>query len=347
MTALGAADPVGEDEAAGLLAPLRAFPSVLLAVSGGPDSLALMHLAARWARKTPDAPALAVATVDHGLRAESEAEAAAVRSLATSLGLPHTVLVWTGPKPSTGVQSAARDARYALLAAHARAIGAGAVVTGHQSDDQAETVLMRLLVGSGPAGLAGMRPARPLDELMLLRPLLDIPKVRLVATVEAAGLTSVDDTGNASPHFARGRLRRLMPLLATEGLDRNRLLRLSQRAARAEKALADTADAAFARLVRRQGGVVVVYPGFAALPGEIAVRLLLRACAVAKACTATERAGPARLERAERLAAVLQEVGSTGRGLVRTLAGCRVAADGHGFVTITPESERRRGRRQG
>jgi tRNA(Ile)-lysidine synthase len=138
-----------------------------------------------------------------------------------------------------------------------------------------------------------------------------------------------------------------MPLLAAEGLDRDRLLRLATRAARAEAALVVAADNAFARLVRQQGGVVVLYPGFAALPGEIAVRLLLRACAVAKACTATERAGPARLVRAETLTTALQAALAGGQPLVRTLAGCRVTADGHGFVTITPESERRRGRRQG
>ncbi len=347
MTAGGAADPVGEDEAAGLLAPLSAFPAVVLAVSGGPDSLALMHLAARWVRATPHAPHLLVATVDHVLRAESAAEAAAVGRAATRLGLSHAVLVWTGPKPATGVQRAAREARYALLAAHAHATGAGAIVTGHQADDQAETVLMRLLAGSGPAGLAGMRPARPLGGLLLLRPLLGLAKARLVATATAAGLAPVDDPGNASLRFARGRLRRLMPMLAAEGLDRDRLLRLAQRAARAEAGLVAAADDAFARLVRRQGDDVVLDPGFAALPEEIAVRLLLRACGVAQASTVKGRAGPTRLMRAERLAAELQAAHHDRRALVRTLAGCRVAADCHGLVTIMAESRRRRGRRQG
>ncbi|MFZ4533887.1 MAG: tRNA lysidine(34) synthetase TilS, partial [Alsobacter sp.] len=290
MTADGAADPISEDEAAGLLAPLRAFPSVVLAVSGGPDSLALLLLAARWARATPDARGLFVATVDHALRPESAGEAAIVGRLADGLLLPHTVLVWAGPKPVTGVQRTAREARYALLATHAQATGAGAIVTGHQADDQAETVLMRLLAGSGPAGLAGMRPARPLGGLLLLRPLLDIPKARLVATVEAAGLQPVDDPGNSSLRFARGRLRRLMPLLAAEGLDRDRLLRLAQRAARAEAALASAASDAFARLARQKGDGFVLDPGFAALPEEIAVRLLLRACEVAQAGSATGRA---------------------------------------------------------
>ena len=347
MTAGSAADPVGEGEAAGLLAPLGAYSSVLLAVSGGPDSLALLLLAARWARVTPDAPVLAVATVDHALRDESAGEAATVGRVATGLGLPHAVLVWTGPKPTAGVQRVAREARYALLAAHARAIGAGAIITGHHADDQAETVLMRLLAGSGPAGLAGMRPMRPLGGLALLRPLLGIPKTRLVATVAAAGLVPVDDPGNASPRFARGRLRRLMPLLAAEGLDRDRLLRLATRAARAEGALVVAADQAFAGLVRREGDGVVLDPGFASLPAEIAVRLLLRACGEAKAGIAAENAGPARLARAETLASALQAAIAGGQTLVRTLAGCRVAASGHGFVTITPESERRRGRRQG
>jgi len=347
MTADGAADPVGEDEAAGLLAPLSAFPAVVLAVSGGPDSLALMHLTARWVRATPHAPRLSVATVDHALRAESAAEAAAVGLAASSLGLPHAVLVWTGPKPATGVQRAAREARYALLAAHAHTTGAGAIVTGHQADDQAETVLMRLLAGSGPAGLAGMRPARPLGGLLLLRPLLGLPKARLVATVAAAGLVPVDDPGNASLRFARGRLRRLMPMLAAEGLDRDRLLRLAQRAARAEAGLVAAADDAFGRLVRQQEDGVVLAPGFAALPEEIAVRLLLRACGAAQAGTVKGRAGPTRLMRAERLTAALQAAHHDRQALVRTFAGCRVAGDCHGLVTITAERPRRRGRRQG
>jgi tRNA(Ile)-lysidine synthase len=168
-----------------------------------------------------------------------------------------------------------------------------------------------------------------------------------VATVEAAGLRSVDDPGNASPRFARGRLRRLMPLLAAEGLDRDGLLRLARRAARAEAAIVAAADDAFARLVRPQEDGLVLDPGFAALPEEIAVRLLLRACGEAKAGTATESTGPARLARAERLAAVLQAAVAGGQPVVRTLAGCQVAADRHGLVTIMAESPRRRGRRQG
>ena len=225
-----------------LLAPLLEERSLLLAVSGGPDSVALMHLAAGWSGRS--GRAIAVATVDHGLRAESRAEAEAVQAAAAALGFAHHLLEWTGDKPSSRLQERAREARYALLSACARRIGAGAIVTAHHADDQEETILFRLTRGSGVAGLAGMAARTQVHGVALLRPLLGVGKADLVAYGAAVGAAHAIDPSNDNPAFARVRLRGLAKTLDAEGLSRAALLRLGARAAQAEAALAVCAAAA-------------------------------------------------------------------------------------------------------
>lgn len=189
---------------------LGAPKKLLLAVSGGSDSMALMHLAAPLAR---EAAGIFVATVDHGLRAAARREAAMVAGAARALGLPHATLEWTGARPSS--QQAARMARYHLLADHAQEIGAEAIMTAHTADDQAETVLMRMARGSGPRGLSGMAA----DSLIasgagppgrLLRPLLPYRREALRAFLRGAGGAYVDDPTNEDPKFERVRIRRLL-----------------------------------------------------------------------------------------------------------------------------------------
>ncbi|WP_111423731.1 tRNA lysidine(34) synthetase TilS, partial [Rhodoplanes roseus] len=174
--------------------------------------------------------------------------------LADRLGVSHRVLRWVGDKPSTGLQEAARVARYRLLAEAARAVGAAHVVTAHTRDDQAETVLFRLARGSGLSGLAGMARVSPLPALstgegkatdgapFLVRPFLDVPKARLIATLEAAGVPYADDPSNRDPRFTRSRLRRLLPSLAEEGLSAARLVQLAGRMRRADAALEAAVD---------------------------------------------------------------------------------------------------------
>ena len=146
----------------------RAFAglrSLVLAVSGGPDSMALMLLATRWLPTASPAPVVHVATVDHGLRRGSADEAKWVALQAAAMGFPHHTLTWEGDKPATGRQAAAREARYGLLAGligHLSLPTPAAIAVAHHRDDQAETVLMRLARGSGVDGLAGMLPSRPL-----------------------------------------------------------------------------------------------------------------------------------------------------------------------------------------
>ena len=157
-----AAQPVSAAEANKLFEPLAQASALVLAVSGGADSTALLVLAARWRAARKTGPTLVAVTIDHGLRPELAAEARAVKRLARRLGVRHRTLRWSGQKPKTGLQQAARIARYGLLAAFARTVRANHILTAHTLDDQAETVLICMSWGSGISGLGGMRSMTPL-----------------------------------------------------------------------------------------------------------------------------------------------------------------------------------------
>jgi tRNA(Ile)-lysidine synthase len=303
-----------------LLAPLAEETALLLAVSGGPDSLALMLLAAAWSLR--DKIKIVVATVDHGLRVASREEALFVAKEAGTLGFEHRLLVWAGEKPSTRLQERAREARYALLVDCAGEIDPRcAVVTAHHADDQAETILFRLCRGSGVAGLSGMSAVSKLNGLKLLRPLLDTPKAALEAICADAGRAYVTDPANADPRFARARLRSLATTLAAEGLDREALLRLGRRAARADAALRHFAAEIekSARLESDEATARFEAEALREAPDELLARLIE---------TQTTRFGQApRLDRLER---ALQRVA---RALARrestrmTLAGALIDVD--------------------
>src|SRR5262245_4641940 len=175
--------PISVRDAKQLFADLKSAPAVVLAVSGGPDSVALMWLAARWRRALSRGPRLVAVTIDHGLRAEAAREAREVKRLARALEIEHRTMRWNGAKPKTGVPAAARAERYRLLGQAARSIGATHILTAHTRDDQAETLLMRLLRGSGIAGLAAMARETDRDGVTLARPLLTVSKSRLIATL--------------------------------------------------------------------------------------------------------------------------------------------------------------------
>src|SRR6476646_2562158 len=205
--------PISIADAKRLFADWKAAPAIVLAISGGPDSIALMWLAARWRRALARGPRLIAVTVDHGLRSEAAREAREVKRLARRLDLPHRTVRWQGVKPKTGLPAAARTARYSLLAQVARANGASHIFTAHTRDDQAETLLMRLLRGSGIAGLSAMARQSPRHGVILARPLLQVSKARLVATLRKAKIGFADDPSNRDLHFTRPRLRALMPAL--------------------------------------------------------------------------------------------------------------------------------------
>jgi tRNA(Ile)-lysidine synthase len=313
-----------------LFADLAHLPVLILAISGGPDSTALLVLAARWRATLKTGPKLVAVTVDHGLRPESAREADAVKRLSRKLGLAHRTLRWIGRKPKTGLQAAARQARYRLLAQAARDEGTQYVLTAHTRDDQAETMLIRLARGSGLAGLAAMARISPLPidgakHINLVRPLLGVPKARLVATLKAARIRFADDSSNRDPRFTRVRIRDLMPTLAEEGLTVPRLVLLARRLARANAAIEQTVDAAFEALLLTRGPGPLVFDatGFCHMPEEIALRLLGRAIA--------QRGdeGPVELGKLEALHAALEpELRPGPTRFRRTLAGALVTREG-------------------
>lgn len=277
------AAPLADEEVDARLARFETS-SLLVAVSGGPDSLALAAAVARWRERRPGPPATA-ACVDHGLRPSSRAEAESVLAACASFGLPCRLLSWEGEKPKTRVQERARQARRRLLAEAARAAGASVILLGHHADDQAETVLLRLLRGSGPAGLAGMAALSPCPgapDLRLGRPFLDVSKARLRATATALGLSAIEDPSNLDPRFARTRMRLLLRALAAEGGVPERFARLAARARRAEEALEELADATAERLsasraaTTSRGGMSFGGAEWSALPRELRLRLLAR-----------------------------------------------------------------------
>ncbi len=266
--------PLSAEEAQALFAPFRAHTALAIGVSGGPDSVALLALLARHGGF-----ALHPATVDHGLRPDAAREAEQVAALCASLNLPHTTLLWKGDKPKTGLQEKARAARRALLLAHANDKGASGLMLAHTRDDQAETVLMRLCAGSGLAGLAGMNAGEPAPNgISVLRPLLTVPKSRLIATCRALGLPFLTDPSNSNELFARARLRRIMGPLAREGLSADRLLTLAERARAAQNLIEAQADTALTALHLSDGTALATLDltGFTALPGAVRVQILRR-----------------------------------------------------------------------
>lgn len=332
------AHPVSLAEAQSFFSDLETLPALVLAVSGGPDSVALMLLAARWCGALNKPPKLIAVTVDHGLRKESRTEARVVKKLAASLGIRHATLNWSGSKPSRGLPAAARDARYALLATAARKAGALCILTAHTRDDQAETFLMRLSRGSGLAGLAAMARQSARGEVVIVRPLLDVPKFRLIATLERAKIPFADDPTNRDTAFTRPRWRALMTQLAKEGVDARNIARLAARLARANTALETVADRVEQALLQRDGKRQTIDPdAFLTLPHEIRLRMLHRAI------DRVGHEGPAELGKVEALLDELTGalVARTAHPFRRTLSGALVEL-GRGVIGIEPAPPRRK-----
>jgi len=271
--------PITDAETRTLFAPLASYPHLALAVSGGPDSVALMHLAVGWTRSHGGSPKLSVLTVDHGLRPESRDEAKMVQHQAKQLGLPHAILAWEREDAvSTNVQARARAARYELMAAWCHAHDIPALVTAHHLDDQAETFLMRLARGSGLDGLAAIPERSTWAGIAVLRPLLDLPKTRLVATLDDRGIEYVTDPSNVDPRFERARMRNNIEALAKLGLTPEALALSAQRLRRAREALEQYAEGFLAKHseMSEAGYATVDAQALAAAPQEIALRALAR-----------------------------------------------------------------------
>ncbi|WP_133487775.1 tRNA lysidine(34) synthetase TilS [Aliiroseovarius marinus] len=243
-----------------------------LAVSGGSDSMAMMILAADWAKGT--GAKLQVATVDHGLRPEAAAEASWVAARCAELGLPHDTLTWAGA-PSGNVQNAGRTARYDLLGKWALQCDLDAVAVAHTADDQAETFVMRLARGSGVDGLSAMQDDWVAQDMRWLRPVLAASREGLRQVLTDRGVGWIDDPSNTDTRFERVRVRKAMEDLARLGLDRDRLVGTALRMAEARKALSQAAiEAAEACAEVELGDVVFDAAAYVALPTETRHRLL-------------------------------------------------------------------------
>lgn len=223
--------------------PLNGRRHVILAVSGGSDSTALLHLAALQTVKLANPPALTCVTVDHQLRPGSQAEARNVASMCKVLGVRHQTLVWDGAKPNSGIQDAARNARRRLIAAIAAEIGADAVFTGHTFNDQMETVAMRQKRGPGP-GLAGIAPVSIVfnhegagEPVPFIRPLMEATRADLRAFLHTLGAAWIDDPSNENAAFERVAIRRELADASPEHL--RDLVRTQQIAARERQILSD------------------------------------------------------------------------------------------------------------
>ena len=244
-----------------------------LAVSGGPDSLALLLLAAAARPGRVEA-----ATVDHQLRPESVSESAMVAAVCPDLSVPHRTLTIEWPeKPRTGLQARARDERYRLLAGWVRERQLAALVTAHHRDDQAETLLMRLARGSGVRGLAGMRPTAPVPgagDIPLLRPLLDWSHAEIVAVCEAAGRSPADDPSNRDMAYERVQVR---DWIAGSNLDTEAIARSAAHLRSADEAIAWAVEREWSEAVVHEPTGLTYLAGTA--PGEIRRRLVARAVA--------------------------------------------------------------------
>lgn len=194
---------------------------IAVAVSGGADSMALCLLAGQWARS--NGIILKAVTVDHGLRPDSAEEARSVGRWLTNYGIDHQILTWMDEKPETGIQAAARKARYRLMADWCESNGIQHLLVAHHLEDQVETFLMRLARGSGIDGLACMTSSTPLQAINLLRPLLTVPKSELTDFLNGQNQDWIEDPSNQNPAYARTQIRGLAADLEQVGVNAQRL----------------------------------------------------------------------------------------------------------------------------
>lgn len=318
-----AVDPAAFATAMERIGGFETRPVVAVGVSGGADSTALALLTHQWTRAR-DGGAIAL-VVDHGLRPNSGEEAGGVVARLAARGIPSRILSWTGPKPTSGIQEAAREARLGLLADWCHDNGVLHLSLAHHRDDQVETLLMRVARGSGVDGLSGMAMVRWEGSVRILRPFLDLPRERLRATCRAHGETWVEDPSNASPAFARGRLRAASGLLAAEGFRAESLLDTARRATRARTALESSAALLLGKIAcfHPEGWATIRDRELLDAPEEIALRAL--------AGTLDAVGGQAYAPRDESLMRLLAGL-RQGLDRTRTLGGCVVMPRGGGVV---------------
>jgi tRNA(Ile)-lysidine synthase len=295
-----------------------------VAVSGGGDSVAVLLAAVDWARRRK--AAVFVVTVNHGLRPAAADEAAFVADLCSELGVAHQILDWTERPASGNLQMAARDARIRLIGAWARELELRHVVLGHTLDDQAETVLMRLARGSGVDGLAAMSARRVHNDIVWLRPFLDVRRADLRHFLDARGQGWIDDPSNDDTRFDRVKMRQALELLAPMGVDADQLARTAEHMADARDAL-NIAAQKLARSIGAvdHGDVVIDQSGLAEAPFDLRARLMAHAMGWV--------ASNAYKPRFRSLDTVMKNLAD---GRTQTLHGCLLSAR-RGHIRITRE----------
>ncbi|QIE55300.1 tRNA lysidine(34) synthetase TilS [Pikeienuella piscinae] len=325
-----AVDPIISEVFAALDTALGGETAPLgVAVSGGGDSMALLHLADAWA--TARGRALEVATVDHGLRAESAAEARLVGGAAGALGRPHEALEWRGWAGRGNLQAEARAARRRLLSAWAARRGLAAIALGHTMDDQAETVLLRLGRGAGVDGLSAMAARAEAAGAIWLRPLLGIRRAALRDWLRGRGVAWIEDPSNEDMRFDRVRARRSLSALAPLGVTAEGLSATAERMRGAREALDHGAAALAAKAAQwgACGELRLALPPLRAAPRELARRLLRSGL--------TRAAGAEYGPRAEAEAQLMNAMFAYKLGGGRSLHGCLIRPDGPLHVVISRE----------
>jgi tRNA(Ile)-lysidine synthase len=300
--------------------------SIAVAVSGGPDSMALLSLLSTHLSQYPDAKIHAL-TFDHGLRDESRVEAQQVGEwVANWSNVEHHILNWHGDKPDTSIMEQARDARYTAMCAWCHANAIKTLWLGHHQTDQAETFLFRLAKGSGLDGLGGMGEYQPCSvdpSIMLVRPMLQMAKADIVAFCHDRAIPHVTDPSNINMKYARARLRHALPALEAEGLTESRLAATSRRLERARVALDHYADqiiAVSAQIETTRSTVAL--DALNAAPDEIRIRVIRRVL---------DRMGPGGYgPRLDRLEDIIDQI-FNGGGKRFTLGGYVFAREGDVF----------------
>ena len=292
---------------------------LVVACSGGGDSLALLDLTCRWAERF--GTVIHAVTIDHGLRDGSAEEADTAAEIAALLGASPTVLTWRGWQGQGNLQEAAREARRRLLSDYAREHEIHAVLLGHTLDDQAETFLLRLARGSGVDGLSGMALETDVDGVRFLRPLLSVRREVLRTHLRERGIDWAEDPSNDDSRFDRVRMRKLLPLLAGNGLTVERLAATSDALRGAAEVVAVRAQEVARTCVSLEfGDVLIDRVSFAQIEEDTRNRIFAHAlCWIS---------GNPRRPRLSALKSVLSEVL---RGGQATLHGCLIYQDGAGF----------------
>ena len=205
-----AAKPTSDTQSDIYFSDLEGFERIALAVSGGSDSMAMLHLVWQWNARRQFGKCLTILSVDHGLRPEAALECARVASWCEALGVRHVTLKWLGEKPHSGLQAKARQARYDLMTEWCLTHNVPILLTAHTADDQAETVVMRQARTSSLKSLAGIWPTRDWNGIQVLRPLLSARRDELREHLLSQNLGWIDDPSNVDQRFERVRVRELL-----------------------------------------------------------------------------------------------------------------------------------------